>query len=225
MAYIRDRLQVLPPPSSPAARRAFVAWLAGMVAPSALARTWMLVDSAGTVHLGNDAPPQEKGVLTWLGPDAHSPLPHDLPPPYRLPGYDRVKEFLRQAAREHGLDAGIVVAVAAVESAFNPLAVSPKGAVGLMQVLPSSARLYGLTGSDAAVREALFDPAVNAKIGARILADLQRRWPDRLELVLAAYNAGVRAVERWQNTIPPFKETERYVPKVLTLYLRWRHLV
>ena len=105
----------------------------------------------------------------------------------------------------------LVRAVIVVESGFNPRAISRRGAVGLMQLLPTTARRYGAFNA--------FDPEQNIFAGAQYLAALITRFGlDRLELVLAAYNAGEDAVERYGRRIPPYKETQAYVPNVLRMY-------
>lgn len=113
------------------------------------------------------------------------------------------------AARRHGLDEGLVLAVVGVESAFRPDAVSPKGAQGLMQLMPGTARELG-------VKDAL-DPAQNLDGGSRHLKGLVARYDGDLEKALAAYNAGAGAVAR-HGGIPPYRETRDYVKKVLKRY-------
>jgi len=101
-------------------------------------------------------------------------------------------------------------AVIVVESGFNPRAVSKKGAVGLMQLMPATARQYGA--------ENAYDPKQNVHAGARYLRSLLDRYGADLKLVLAAYNAGEDAVNRNGGRIPPYKETLAYVPRVLKIY-------
>jgi hypothetical protein len=114
-----------------------------------------------------------------------------------------------QAAKRHGLDPDLVLAVVAVESNFRPQAVSPKGAQGLMQLMPATAASLG-------VRDA-FDPAQNLDGGARHLGSLLTLYGGDLTRALAAYNAGAKAVER-SNGVPPYQETREYVRKVLKKY-------
>jgi soluble lytic murein transglycosylase-like protein len=118
------------------------------------------------------------------------------------------ERLVRRAAERAGVDPALAAAVALVESNFNPRAVSPKGAVGLMQLMPEAAEDTGV--SD------LFDPAENARGGAEYLARMLGRFGS-LELALAAYNAGPGAVER-HGGIPPYPETREYVRKVLEAY-------
>jgi soluble lytic murein transglycosylase-like protein len=124
-------------------------------------------------------------------------------------------KLIEGAAREASLDPALVHAVISVESGYNPAARSPKGALGLMQVLPATALRYG-------IRNAARSPAANLRAGTLYLSDLMVLFDQRLELVLAAYNAGEGAVLRYGQRIPPFRETQQYVPAVLARYLEWR---
>ena len=105
-------------------------------------------------------------------------------------------------------------ALVAVESRYDARAVSGKGALGLMQLMPQTARRYGV--ADA------FDPRQNLQGGARYLRDLLRLFDNDLRLALAAYNAVEHAVMKHGNRIPPYGETLRYVPLVLDFYARYR---
>jgi len=124
--------------------------------------------------------------------------------------------LIETAARAVALDTALVHAVISVESAYDPSARSPKGAIGLMQIMPETGRRYG-------VHPALLtSPADNLKAGTRYLKDLFLIFDNRIELVLAAYNAGEKSVQRYGMTIPPYRETQQYVPAVLTRYHQWR---
>ena len=112
-------------------------------------------------------------------------------------------------ARRHGLAPALVLAVASVESGFQPKAVSPKGAQGLMQLMPATAASLGV--SDA------FDPETNLEGGSRYLAELINLYGGDLTKALAAYNAGPGAVKR-HGGVPPYQETRAYVKKVLERY-------
>ncbi len=115
-----------------------------------------------------------------------------------------------RAAQRNEVHPALLRAVIAVESAFNPTAVSTAGARGLMQLYPTTAKRYG-------VHDA-FDPEQNVGAGARYLSDLLHRYDNNLELALAAYNAGEDAVDRAGRQIPPYRETRQYVPAVMRLY-------
>ncbi|MFK0375286.1 lytic transglycosylase domain-containing protein [Pandoraea sp. NPDC090278] len=140
----------------------------------------------------------------------------------RHPNLKKLAPVIAQAAQKFHVDAALLKAVIAAESGFDSNAVSPKGAVGLMQVLPTTGERYGLR-ADArrTVADKLTDPRTNVLTGARYLRDLQARYPDRLELVLASYNAGEGAVARHADQIPPYAETRDYVAAVLELYRRF----
>jgi soluble lytic murein transglycosylase-like protein len=132
-----------------------------------------------------------------------------------------IKPLLRSAADANQLDMALLQAVIAAESGFDPSAVSPKGAVGLMQVMPATAQRYGVAsdrGGSVAVK--LTDPRTNINTGARYLRDLVNLFPGQLELAVAAYNAGEGAVQKAGNKIPAYKETQNYVRSVMGLYNR-----
>jgi soluble lytic murein transglycosylase-like protein len=118
--------------------------------------------------------------------------------------------LIKGAAKDATIQAQLVRAVIVVESGFNPRAVSKKGAVGLMQLQPATARRYGVKN--------IYDPTENVRAGAHYLKDLLARFDSNLELALAAYNAGEAAVERYGRHVPPYRETLAYVPSVMKVY-------
>lgn len=112
----------------------------------------------------------------------------------------------------HRLDPKLVGALIYVESRYRSDAVSPKGAIGLMQVMPATAKRYGVN-----IASQLLDPAVNLDVGTRYLRDLHAIYGHRVDLVLAAYNAGEGAVARYGQRVPPYPETIAYVAKIGSL--------
>ncbi|HKP12773.1 MAG TPA: lytic transglycosylase domain-containing protein [Blastocatellia bacterium] len=114
--------------------------------------------------------------------------------------YDAI---IYEAATQHGLDPCLIVSVMRAESAFNRMAVSPKGASGLMQLMPATAERFGVRN--------IFDPRENILAGAKYLRWLLDRFNGDVRLALAGYNAGEGAVELYGNRIPPFLETQNYV--------------
>lgn len=182
---------------------------------------WEFVDRDGVVHMGNVAPPPSRGV-TWIGQTAQArtgQAPERAMGALKLPGYKEAKPHLEAAALSAAIDPALVIAVAAAESAFNTEAISRKGALGLMQVMPATAERYGIAAhSTVEGRKTVMEPKVNAQIGSRYLADLLRMFDGDKELALAAYNAGEGAVIKHGRRIPPYPETQQYVEKVMRLY-------
>ena len=135
------------------------------------------------------------------------------PKPLRPEAYTALVEAV---ASQVGIDRALILAVMHAESGFNPKAVSPKGAQGLMQLMPAVAKEMGV--------QSPFDPEQNIAGGARYLAILKERFSGDLRLTLAAYNAGPAAVDRYKG-IPPYSETQEYVRRVVDLYSRYRRVV
>jgi len=113
--------------------------------------------------------------------------------------------LITEHASTHGIRADLVKAVIQAESAFNPMARSVKGAMGLMQLMPATATAYGVTNA--------YDPAENIRAGVAYLRGLLDRYSQNEELALAAYNAGPTAVEKY-GAVPPYRETRSYVAKI-----------
>jgi soluble lytic murein transglycosylase-like protein len=123
---------------------------------------------------------------------------------------DRYQEEVQTAAREYDVDIDLIHAVIATESNYVSTAVSPKGAIGLMQLMPPTAKRYGIVD--------LFDAVQNIRAGAQYLRHLLTAFDGDIELVLAAYNAGEQAVLKYGRKVPPFPETIHYVRAVQGTY-------
>lgn len=135
------------------------------------------------------------------------------------PGYKAVRHLLREASATHDIDYDLLKALIATESGFNAQAVSPKGAVGLMQLIPPTAARYGVkSDKNSAAEQKLTDPRTNIRAGSSYLSYLIKLFPGQIELALAAYNAGEGAVQRAGNKIPNYPETRNYVKTVMQLY-------
>lgn len=139
-------------------------------------------------------------------------LAHQNPQLFRTdPGaYDRL---IKQLAAEHKVDFALVKAVVHVESSFNPYAKSSKGALGLMQLLPTTAQRYGI--------EDIYDPEQNISAGVKHLRYLLHTFKNKRNLAVAAYNAGEQAVLRHRG-VPPYPETQAYVRKVMQYERQYR---
>lgn len=136
-----------------------------------------------------------------------------------FPAYKAVKHHLREAARTHGIDYALLQAIIATESGFDAGAVSPKGAVGLMQLMPATAERFGVSANlHKTVETQLTNPGLNIRAGSRYLSYLLTLFAGQTELAVAAYNAGEGAVRRAGNQIPDFRETQQYVKTVMALY-------
>jgi soluble lytic murein transglycosylase-like protein len=153
-------------------------------------------------------------------PAIKSPLFHFLS---QHPNLKKYEPLLNQAALEFSLEPALLKAVMAAESGFNAKAVSPKGAIGLMQVMPATAERYGVQGDlKQSIEQKLADPKINIRLGARYLRDLRKMFPKRQELVIASYNAGEGAIQKYKNNIPPYPETRNYVQLVTQFYQFYR---
>jgi len=161
-------------------------------------------DSAGILTLSDR--PQNGAVLAIHG--GQTPRTATVPVRSTLiarsnPHYE---PLIRQHASQRGVRPDLVRAVIQVESAFNPRAVSPKGAMGLMQLMPATARQFGVIDA--------FNPAENIRAGVSYLRQLLDRYDHDEQLALAAYNAGPGAVDKYGSKVPPYKETQNYVLKI-----------
>ncbi|WP_292932841.1 lytic transglycosylase domain-containing protein [Noviherbaspirillum sp.] len=125
-----------------------------------------------------------------------------------------IEPLVQRVAGMHGVHAALLKAIIEVESGFDAGARSPKGAIGLMQLMPATAARYGQFN--------LYSPEQNVDVGARYLRDLLTMFNGNVRLAVAAYNAGENAVIRHGRRVPPYQETMRYVPMVLERYDRFR---
>jgi len=197
-----------------------------------VADVWKVVDENGTIHFTNEPPGKAGHVVIesdpsttrqplvasqYVQPDAAARTTAAVI--NASPAYQAAHGSLVTASQSYGVDYDLLKAVVATESAFNSKAVSPKGAVGLMQVMPATAQRYGVhPDRGASVSTKLIDPDLNIQTGTRYLADLLRMFGGQTELALAAYNAGEGAVTRAGNRIPNYKETQAYVQRVMGVY-------
>ncbi len=198
---------------------ALLPFLPAMPEQEALADIYQYVDERGVVHFTNAPSGPVKGTATIrrearrLSQASLLDARASTPPQQRSSTVDRVPEAylqsINRACEKYGVDPSLVRAVVKVESDYDPYAVSHKGAVGLMQLMPQTAQDLNVKNS--------FDPHENIEGGVRYLRYLLDRYEGNLKLALAAYNAGETAVRRW-GSVPPFRETQNYVKKVLGLY-------
>ena len=181
------------------------------VAGGASADIYKFVDGNGVVHL-SDRPKGEGWVLIMRGKKKLRPIRNQRAPDHRV-NRRRYTPLIDRVSRHMRIDRNLVHAVVTAESSYDPSAISKKGAVGLMQLMPGTAKRYG-------VRDR-YNPTQNLYGGIRYLRDLIIRFDD-VALALAAYNAGENAVVRYGNRIPPYPETRQYVRRVLSYYRRYR---
>ena len=222
------------------------ALILGTLALPAVADVWGYVDAKGVAHFsteklderyelffknGESFSTEKSDLQSFKSAGKNSSGSYTLPAgntyaPTKLlaffdvsPSYKAVKHLLKDASYTHGIDYELLQALIATESGFDTFAVSPKGAVGLMQLMPPTAERYGVKADKkTALEKKLTDPKTNIKAGASYLRDLIKMFPGQLELAVAAYNAGEGAVQRAGNKIPNYPETKNYVKTVMQLY-------
>lgn len=180
-------------------------------APAAASDIFSYRDENGVVHFTNIKGLDPRYKLVYKAPSASPQRPVAMPSRQDM---DRYRAIIDSAAAAHGVDRHLIHAVITAESGFNASAVSPKGASGLMQLMPATAQRYGVRN--------IFDPAENIHGGVRYLRDLITMFNGDVKLALAGYNAGENAVIRAGHRIPPYAETVAYVPKVMDLWGRLR---
>ena len=187
--------------------------LAACVAVPASADIYSFRDEKGVVHFTNISGLDNRYKLvrkengspinpaSGYAARAYTPSQQDL---------QKYASIIQTASKVYGVEASLVHAVISAESQYNQYAVSRTGAMGLMQLMPDTARRYGV--------QNMMDPAENIQGGVRYLADLLVMFKGRIDLAVAAYNAGENAVIRYGHQIPPYAETRTYVPRVLAFY-------
>jgi len=207
------------------------------VASVSRAEVWGYVDADGTAHVATEKLDDRYQLFFkgTTGAELRAPAGGDAADLAALretsiykrmvdhPNIVRFQALIEKNARARGLDAALVKAVIAVESAFEPGAISAKGALGLMQVMPDTGARYGVAADrKRSLEQKLLDPEINLRIGTTYLHDLLALFADDLELALAAYNAGEQAVAHYANRVPPYPETREYVKLVQQFYELYR---
>lgn len=205
--FIRERYGQITPP--------LLGMLLSLCVISNEARSdiYTFTDVSGTPNFSN-VPTDERYVLA-LREQATFSLQQS-----RIIGRDHKQTYkpeIKRAATSHQIDPALLQAVIATESNYKPHAVSRKGALGLMQLMPETALRYGVSDP--------FNPEQNIQAGAQYLSSLMLRFNNDLPLVLAAYNSGEANVIKYGERIPPFSETRAYVPKVIGLYRKYQREV
>jgi len=178
------------------------------IATSSDADIYMYVDADGVMHFTNTPTASDRDYKVYIRERQTSSNPFH--------STDKYDDIIVAASDQFGVDSRLVKAIIKAESDFNPKAVSRKGAMGLMQIMPENFRPLQI--------ENPFDPRENIMGGTRYFKYLYDRFGGQLALSLAAYNAGPTAVDNYNKSIPPYKETEQYVERVLRYYRNFRNL-
>ncbi|RUA00632.1 MAG: lytic transglycosylase [Deltaproteobacteria bacterium] len=169
-----------------------------LMAPTVRADIYKYKDKNGTLHFTNTRPATQKKFKVYI--KEYKPEKSRF---FSTTQYDKI---ISRAAKRHGVIFALIKSIIAVESGFNPRAISQKGAKGLMQIMPRNYRELGIRNP--------FDPHQNIMGGTNYLKRMIKRYNGQLKLAIAAYNAGPEAVDRYKG-IPPFQETREYVKRVL----------
>jgi soluble lytic murein transglycosylase len=170
---------------------------------------YMYIDADGVMHFTNAPTESDRDYRVYIRERSSYRSSRSYSP-------DKYDELISVASKQYGVDSRLVKAIIKAESDFNPTAVSKKGAMGLMQIMPQNFQRLDI--------EDPFDPRENIMGGTRYFRYLYDRFDGKLALSLAAYNAGPTAVDNYNKTIPPYRETEQYVQRVLTYYRNYKNL-
>ena len=168
---------------------------------------YMYIDDNGVMHFTNAPTSNEHDYKVYIKERTSIST--------KFHSTDKYDEFISDASREFDVDSRLLKAMIKAESDFDPRAISRKGAMGLMQIMPENFKMLKLKNP--------FDPWQNIRAGAQYFKKLYERFNGKLALSLAAYNAGPTAVDRYKN-IPPYQETEQYVRRVLRYYRTFKQL-
>jgi soluble lytic murein transglycosylase len=178
------------------------------IATSSDADIYMYIDANGVMHFTNTPTASDHEYKVYIRERRSSSNPFH--------STDKYDDIIVAASDHYGVDSRLVKAIIKAESDFNPKAVSRKGAMGLMQIMPENFRHLQI--------ENPFDPHENIMGGTRYFKYLYDRFDGQLALSLAAYNAGPTPVDNYDKSIPPYRETEQYVERVLKYYQNYKRL-
>jgi soluble lytic murein transglycosylase len=178
------------------------------IASSGGADIYMYIDANGVMHFTNAPTASDREYKVFIRERQSRSKPF-----YSTDKYD---DIITDASDQYGVDSRLVKAIIKAESDFNPRAVSGKGAMGLMQIMPENFQHLQI--------ENPFDPRENIMGGTRYFKYLYDRFEGQLALSLAAYNAGPTTVDHYNKSIPPYRETEQYVERVLKYYRNYKSL-
>ena len=180
-------------------------WISAVA--SVHADIYMYIDANGVMHFTNTPTSNEHEYKVYIKERASVSR--------NFHATNKYDHFITDAAKQTGVDSHLLKAMIKAESDFDPRAISRKGAMGLMQIMPENFKMLDLKNP--------FDPWENIKAGARYFEQLYKRFNGQLALSLAAYNAGPTAVDHYKS-IPPYQETEEYVRRVLRYYRTFKQL-